>query len=215
MSYEVNVVAFNKEKDLAILEFIGNENKDELDDKLKNDILKQNGAEALRLAHGKDLKSKDTLASIGNPLGFPFEVFINKFEKTQDSGDVVDVSLANFAGIKYKADPRFQILSLFWRAETGEHHNKGEVLWGMSGGPVINLDSSGKPMLVGINTLKLSKSDQLPEKIFGDENNRAKVGKKVNEDFGLGVSAIEISGFIKEYNYILENNKKGTDKNEY
>jgi len=155
-SFNLKVMAMDEENDIAMIEV----------PEATEALLKETEALELEKGQGSNIKRMgETIASIGNPLGFPFAVGI--------------CTRAYFPGQKkwlnYFPDKRFENLELYTikhiqvkkgpsvfyeRAnisipkyefvESDEDFRKTGAIPGMSGGPIISLDTKGKPQLSGI-----------------------------------------------------------------
>jgi hypothetical protein len=157
-SFNLKVMAMDEENDIAIIEV----------PETTETLLKE--TEALELEKKQGIKDSDIMragekvASVGNPLGFPFAVGICK--RTVVPGE---------KWLNYYPDERFKNLELYnieahmiqipdVAAETTANIGGGNTgfkkvekifrktgaIPGMSGGPIISLDKKGKPQLTGI-----------------------------------------------------------------
>ncbi|MBI2023916.1 trypsin-like peptidase domain-containing protein [Candidatus Giovannonibacteria bacterium] len=119
-------------------------------------------AKALKIASEKSvgkLKRGSKLASVGHPFGFPFEVSIKEFERKEKiTGGLFDYTERSKPNaILHKADKRFSKLQVFDIPPSEENNSslsakKGDNIPGMSGGPLILLDSEGEPEIIGITS---------------------------------------------------------------
>jgi len=146
------------------------------------DFLK--GAEFLELEANTEYEPGTRIASVGNPLGFPFAVSISETAKSQFFKRI------HPGGIFTKTDPRFQVQGLYSSdiikygdESKPEVFTKGDIIPGMSGGPLIRLEDreNVRPKLTGINCL----SD--PRGLEGE-------GK-----IAIGIPAKEISEFLEKH----------------
>lgn len=156
------MVAKDAAKELALYEIIqaaGSQEK--LDKSLKS-------IDPLEIEDPKKfLKKSDTIASVGFPLGFPWEVFLQKPFSIYGRGCTSKdrrrrgVLRETKSVVLYATpDERFRSLAYFEQQcddlSEGEKHERfsprGRNAGGMSGGPVINLNSAEKnSKLIGIN----------------------------------------------------------------
>ncbi|OGF52158.1 hypothetical protein A3I27_04055 [Candidatus Giovannonibacteria bacterium RIFCSPLOWO2_02_FULL_43_11b] len=207
IAYEMTVSFVDKERDLAILEFPEYMKSPEIMNspatkELIDSVINENGAVALKLVSDEEIIHKgDMLASIGNPLGFPFEVFINKFEKYEKHVDKEQGF--DYLAAKYKSDSRFHVLSKYFVEYIEDYGRKGDVLQGMSGGAVINLEKPGKPKLIGINARRNFALSKFSKNILDNTDNKIKTDKEKWKDFSLGVSSPDIDMFIQRYKEVL------------
>lgn len=191
-----SVMAKDEKKDIAVLKINKEETK-----------IKYTGTDMLEIEENTDeVKNGDTLASVGNPLDFPFAVGIHKA-----------IRILGFDNILYKKDERFSALELYYRGKDeifGSRNmiyirSKGEAISGMSGGPVIELEKTGRPRLVGINSLSLpgkGKEDYFSEKFYDKITHIPnfygrirEMGYSEEKSMGYLVTSKDIIAFLKEH----------------
>lgn len=135
---KVKVLAKNKNKDIAVLEFGGDEKKLEWTKELST----------LKIEEESSVKDKEKIAIIGHAFGFPYTVGI-----AEAKGIIKGQKVSNIL-LSYP-DERFTALE-FYENHTDEKsfasHFKGDMIPGMSGGPTIGLEQEGDPKLIGLNT---------------------------------------------------------------
>lgn len=143
----------------------------------------------------------EKLAAIGHPFMFPWEVALCQFRAIEEAREGAE------SVIIYRPDERFTHLALYGMTSTktaeekeeskeplkdegyrGPYFEKGEALWGMSGGPVINLDRKGKARLSGLTTSALAYSVEFKEEM-----------KKSGYLYGRAASAEALKQFLQQY----------------
>jgi hypothetical protein len=183
---KVEVIAEDAKRDLAILSFPF--------DRTTEEELNALGLASLDIEEDPQLekfKKDETLASIGHPLGFPFEVALSEFKKT-DKDEFDDDYVYTY--IVTKPDKRFDQLALYDRTNPIDRHrskSKGDLIEGMSGGPIISLDREGEIKLVGINVKILRISTKKNEEWH-------------REQYNIGISSKDIKEFLKEKGFFEE-----------
>ena len=175
-----DTVYIDVKRDLAILKF----------QNIAPNLDIEEGTETLAIdkTASKNLKDGENLAAIGHPLGFPYEVEMTKLSGYFERDD---------EGLQYKAliqngDQRFKKLASYSYTKLFNRLvPKGQILPGMSGGPLIALDRKGGAELVGLNTFMASEKTY-PDfiRLYGEEG---------VESINGAVSADEIREFIKNY----------------
>ena len=181
-----------REKDIAVLE---------IPSKFQKDL---EGTKGLELETASETENEETIATIGQPLAYPFGVGIGKAIKIPKSNKLL-----------YRPDERFKYLELY--AKKDEYFIKGDAISGMSGGPIISLDRKDKPKLLGINVNGLNLDyarddkkygDMLMDSIIGIENFSTYMEKMELKDSKLGaaIPSKDIIEFLKEHN-LYENPK--------
>ncbi len=91
----------------------------------------------------------EPLASIGNPLGFPFAVGIS--ERVLPGN--------NQKGLYYIANNRFAELEYYIDRSKEHDYKKVGSIPGMSGGPVIGLERDGEAKLIGLTSMGVKYKD--------------------------------------------------------
>lgn len=153
------VLNATKNPDLAILSF---ETPKPSPGTKQEDFLK--GTESLEIEDDSKFRATDSLAMIGHPFGYFFEVSVARpitFARI-DRGSAENNLLIS------TPDPRFTKLATFEippHFQSKKLAHKGEAMPGMSGGPVIKLDRGGEPKLAALTVIGEIK--QTPD-IMGD-----------------------------------------------
>lgn len=165
-NFKARRVFADQDRDLAILE--SNENL--------TTALKEKKINALKLA-SKEIQEKldfgDKLAAIGHPRGFPFEVATSEcvnIEKTLHHEPTLQLIRRAYSDYIFSfPDPRFAKLQTYDNkiVNMPVEAKKGNILGGMSGGPVISLDKKGEPEIVGITTINAYNPESQNELIGG------------------------------------------------
>ncbi len=110
-----------------------------------------------------DYKNNEQIATIGHPLGeFPFAVFMAKIDAYHSGQMTKTDSGAEFRPLEFKPDERFRYLELYTNDMPANNPAMPDLqikevagkrtMPGVSGGPVIRLEKSEGPMLIGINS---------------------------------------------------------------
>ncbi len=180
---EAKVLNVDEKNDIAILKI----DLPEKTIKGKN-ILK--GTNSLYLDSEAGIKSKENLALIGHPMGYPFEVSLAKVENVEselfqeeNQNGFIDTKIISIP------DERFAKLASYdvprgFDQNLGLLAHKGESIWGMSGGPIIRLDKKGEPKLSGINCERRSTDPKQPSYFTLGEGVHAQIIGKFLEKSG-------------------------------
>lgn len=167
MAY-AQVVVVNEGKDLAILRITNRFAGGEQQEKNENSKKTRKGMRLASDEEFENLKYREKIAIVGNPIGYPFEAAIVEFEYSEQSEGSTEENTENTAeggkkiwgdkaiSIFSTADSRFDTLALYDKEYDLEHkqkgiRSKGVSKSGMSGGPMIILNKKGDPKLIGVN----------------------------------------------------------------
>lgn len=151
--FKTRTIYTNNKKDLAVLE-----SGEDLEQAVKS-----KSVSALKLASvgtQKDLQTGNKLASVGHPLKFPFEVALSEYTGNMQPQSIVvnqvGEKINNAEFILSRQDKRFSNLQTYPITNKNKiEGKKGDILGGMSGGPVILLDKAGEPEIIGINAINI------------------------------------------------------------
>lgn len=197
MQTKVQVLAKDKESDIAVLTFPGN----------KKDLRWTKELVTLPIGEKTSVKDKEKIATIGHAFGFPYTVGIAEAIRIPGSNALLS-----------RRDRRFSALELYSeflpdRKEINPFF-KGDTISGMSGGPVISLDQHGDPKLAGLNSMTIGMhkiGEYYQDKDFeGLSFQRTKIhnfyetlkkaGHAKENRIGKMVTSDEITTFLKKYN---------------
>ena len=189
------IVAKNKKNDLALLEIILPDCRSQQENaNAKEFFLKTRDIQPLSVEANPTARPDDDYALVGNPYGFPNEVSLAKPAgiSNEEVSFPKDPLKKQMHVVWSVPDERFKHLAFFQKqtekiTSGAFFHNKGELIPGMSGGPVINLsDPNEEPKVIAINTF----FREMPQK----ENIKSPISN-------AGVSGKDIQSFLIKNNF--------------